>query len=148
MSVSRVRPRWCREFSTATMWLCWRWECDGVGWSRGHPGFARRSARFCRRARVRRPTSVSLSLRRMNPASPIWMESHSDSSGTKCVLPARHGRMKWILAAFAPIPSFCLSVFMMRWSHSCIVDREKSAIRKWKLARPPARRFAATTLWV
>ena len=33
-------------------------------------------------------------------------------------------------------------------SHSWILEREKSAMRKLKLARPPARRLVATTLCV
>ena len=92
------------------------------------------------------PTRVSSSFSLMKPASPIWIASHRDSRGTKCDLPARHGRVKCMFAAFVPIFSFLFRVLIILESHSLIVVLGKSAMRKWKFARPPAKRFAATTL--
>ena len=82
VSVSMVRPRWWREFSTMAMWLEERYLWLGEGDARQQVGRARLWVSAVRRARVRRPTRESELLRRTKPASPTWIESQMDSKGT------------------------------------------------------------------
>ena len=80
LSVSIVKPKSCRESSTAAMWLVVLCFVEFVGFLRGQPGVARRSAKFWRRALVSLPTRVSSSFSLMKPASPIWIASHMTQS--------------------------------------------------------------------